>query len=149
MLGLRNEIRMRSELRERIHDTTDLVWRELCAEARESRGDALGQLSRTRGPEFTAVIEYDNARFREEIFPAYRQMATIFRENYWLAGPNSRSFYQQLIEFVDIWERWLARSLPPEVISRLGHSETVLGGFYHDLEREHDTLRDRVQAGKI
>src|SRR3990167_940518 len=49
MLGLRNEIRMRSELRVQLHETADAVWRELCAQARERGVEDLGDLSATRG----------------------------------------------------------------------------------------------------
>lgn len=148
MLGLRNEIRMRSELRVRIHDTADAVWRDLCAQAREAGVEALRDISSTRGPEFTKLIEYDNKQLQEELLPAYRQMAKLFRENYWLADPDTRSYYQQLIEFVELWDRWIAKSIPGEVIERLGHSEDKLKAFYEHLQQKHDSLRKKIEDGE-
>jgi len=149
MLGLRTEIRMRSELRVRIHDTADVVWRELCEHARQVSVDALGQLSQTRGPEFTKVIDYDNKQLQEELLPAYRQMAKLFRENLWLADPDTREHYRHLIEFIELWDRWLAKSIPGEVIERLGHSEDNLKPFYEHLQQRHDDLRARIKQGKV
>ena len=149
MLGLRNEIRMRSELRVRIHDTADAVWRELCGHARQVSVETLGDLSRTRGPEFTKLIEYDNKQLQEELLPAYRQMAKLFRENLWLADPDTREHYQHLIEFIELWDRWLAKSIPGEVIERLGHSEENLKPFYDHLRKRHDDLRAKIKQGKV
>jgi hypothetical protein len=147
MLGLRNEIRMRSELRVRIHDTADTVWRELCADARNLSVEALRDISTNRGPEFTKVIEYDNKQLEEELLPAYRQMADLFRENYWLADPDTRSHYQYLIEFVELWDRWMAKSIPGEVLQRIGHTEDNLKPFYEHLRQKHDALRTEIEKG--
>lgn len=148
ILGLRNEIRMRSELRVRIHDTADVVWRELCENTRQVSVEALGDLSRTRGPEFTKLIDYDNKQLQEELLPAYRQMAKLFRKNLWLADPDTREHYQHLIEFIELWDRWLAKSIPAEVIERLGHSEDNLKPFYDHLRQRHDGLRAKIEQGK-
>jgi hypothetical protein len=148
MLGLRTEVRMRSELRVRIHDNADVVWRELCADARQVSVEALGDISRTRGPEFKKVIDYDNKQLQEELLPAYSEMAKLFRENLWLADPDTREHYQQLIEFVELWDRWLANSIPAEVIERLGHSEENLKPFYKHLQERHDDLRTKIKQGK-
>ena len=149
MLGLRNEIRMRSELRVRIHDAADVVWREFCEQARQVSVEALGQISQTRGPEFTKLIDYENKQLQEELLPAYRQMAKLFRENLWLADPDTREHYQRLIEFIELWDRWLAKSIPGEVIERLGHSEDNLKPFYDHLQRRHDDLRAKIKQGKV
>ena len=149
MLGLRNEIRMRSELRVRIHDAADAVWRELCEQERRVGIDALSDLSRTRGPKFDRLIEYDNKQLQEELLPTYRQMAKLFRENLWLADPDTREHYQNLIEFIELWDRWLANSIPGEVIKRLGHSEDRLKPFYEHLQQRHDTLRTKIEQGKV
>ena len=148
MLGLRNEIRMRSELRVRIHDVADVVWRELCARARQVGEDALANLSQTRGPEFRKQIDYDNKQLQEELLPAYQQMAKLFRENLWLADPDTREHYQHLLEFVELWDRWLAKSIPAEVIERLEHSEENLKPFYEHLKGRHDLLRTKIEQGK-
>lgn len=149
MLGLRTEVRMRSELRVRIHDTADVVWRELCEQKRQISVDALGAFSRTRGPEFKQVIEYDNKQLQEELLPAYRRMAKLFRKQLWLADSDTRDHYQHLTEFIELWDRWLAKSIPGEVIERLGHSEDKLKPFYEHLQQRHDALRAKIEQGKV
>lgn len=149
MLGLRNEIRMRSELRVRIHDTANVVWRELCKDARQVSVEALGQISQTRGPEFEKLIDYDNKQLQEELLPAYRQMAKLFREHLWLADPDTREYYQHLMAFIELWDRWVAKSIPGEVIEHLGHSEDNLKPFYEHLQRRHDDLRAKIERGKV
>lgn len=148
MLGLRNEIKMRSELRVRIHDTANTAWKDLCAEKHKISIEAVQELTRTHGPQFTKLIEYDNKQLQEELLPAYSQMAKLFRENLWLADPDTRTHYQYLIEFVGLWERWLANSIPGEVIQRLGHSEENLKPFYEHLQQTHDALRCKIERGK-
>ena len=81
--------------------------------------------------------------------PVYRQMAKLFRENLWLADPDTREHYQPLIEFIDLWDRWIAKSIPGEVIERLGHSKENLKVFYDYLRQRHDALRGKIEKGKV
>src|SRR5882672_4414106 len=83
LLGLRTEIRMRSEFRVRVSEAADAAWRDLCAEARRVGTEELQRLTRERFPEFEKIITFDNDRLRNEILPAYRRMVTLFRENLW------------------------------------------------------------------
>jgi len=71
-------------------------------------------------------------------------MAAIFRDNYYLAEKRTRKFFRPLIEFVDIWDRWLDKSIPHEVVEELGHGEKPLHPFYEDLEKTHDELRNKL-----
>lgn len=150
LLGLRAEIRMRSELRASIHSAADAEWRRLCGEARETADpvDAVQKLQDRRWKDFERIIDYDNRQFTEELVPAYRRMLEVFRDNIWLAELKTRGFFNKLLEFVEIWERWLARAIPYEVVQKLGHSEETLEPFYRHLEQKHDELRERLSRGK-
>ena len=150
LLGLRNEIRVRSEIRCRIHDAADGEWRRLCAEVRQTADPVGGfeRLEHDRSQDFKALIEYDNKQLADELIPAYRRMLITFRDNLWLAEPETRPFFNELLEFVEIWERWLAHSLPHEVVQTLGHSEERLYPFYKHLEAQHDELR-RLLSGAV
>jgi len=54
LLGIRDEIRMLSELRHKISQSADHHWRQLCADARETGGAAhLKQMTDERRDEFT------------------------------------------------------------------------------------------------
>jgi hypothetical protein len=137
MVGLRNEVRAQGRLRLRIHAEAGAAWAELATDAS----------SLARQSEFSRIIDYDNNKLREDLLPTYQQMLRVFREHYWLATPATRGFYEALVEFVEIWERWVAGALPSEVVTRLGHTEANLGAFYAEIERTHDEIRARVAAG--
>jgi superfamily I DNA/RNA helicase len=145
LLGIRTEIRAKSELRVRVQSAAQDAWTELCAKA--DGHAALQDLTDSRGTQFTRVIEYDNKTFESELLPSYKRMVSIFKDNLSLAEPDTRARYATLMEFIDVWERYLDGSLPHEVISRLGHSEENLQPFYKHLQEMHDKLRGLVRTG--
>lgn len=150
MLGLRSEIEMRSELRAKIQNAADTSWKELCEDTRSKGGpEALKQLSDSRFPEFKNIIDYDNHALAEQLIPAYKQILTIFRENMWLAEPETVEYFKELLEFIDIWDRWLARSMPVEVWKKLDHPEEKLKPFYNNLEETHKRLRKKLESGEV
>lgn len=149
LLGIRSEIRMRSELRVRVHNAADTEWRRLCEENRQIGVEALQKLTEERGKEFTEIIEYDNQQLKEELIPAYRKMVNLFRDNMWLAEPETKEYFGSLLEFVELWERWLARTLPPEVIQALEHGEESLSPFYDHLQNKHAKLREKLERGHV
>ncbi len=102
---------------------------------------------RVQGDEFTRLIQYDNRQFVEEIIPAYQGMLAVFRDNLWLAEPETRSHFPALIEFVEIWDRWLNAAIPDELIQLVGHSEEPLHPFYDHLRRKHDELQAKISQG--
>ena len=145
LLGIRDEIRMLSELRQKISQSADYHWKKICKNARESGGtENLRHVTDERRDEFMKAIEYDNKQLTESLLPSYRKMAIIFRENYYLAENETRDFFKSLIEFIDIWDRWLDKSIPYEVIEEFGYGEKLLHPFYENLEIIHNKLRDRL-----
>jgi hypothetical protein len=50
-----------------------------------------------------------------------------------------------LVEFIDVWDRWLAKTIPAEVLDELGHSEQSLHAFYADLAQNLDRLAKELQ----
>ncbi len=149
MLGLRSEIEMRSELRLKIQNAADASWKELCKhESSQGGHEALQQLTENRFPEFEKIIDYDNRALAEQLIPAYKQMQTIFRENLWLAEPETVEYFKELLEFIDIWDRWLDRSMPVEVWEKLNHTEEKLKPLYRNLEETHKRLRNKLESGE-
>ena len=148
LLGLRKEILTRSDLRMRVHDAAQTTWNELCSKARDAGGQELADLSRERYPEFEKLIEYDNRQLTEELIPSYKKMAIMFREKLWLAEPETTAYYQRLIDFVELWERWLDKSISPEILEKVNIEEESLFPLYEELQRTHDILRLKIKAGK-
>ena len=147
LLGLRNEIRMRSEFRVKVHDAANSAWQEECERVRPMGFEALDRFSKERFPEFGRILDYDSQRLSEDLVPLYRQMLKILRDNLWLAEPETRNHFRQLLEFVDVWDRSLAGALPHEVLAKLGHREMQLSPFYSHIQEVHDRLRWQLTSG--
>jgi hypothetical protein len=149
LLGIRNEIRMLSELRLKISRSADANWRRICKEAREAGGvEALQRVTDERRDEFMRSIEYNNRQLTESLLPSYRRMVSIFRENYYLADQQTREHFRALLEFVDLWDRWLDKSIPHEVVEDIDHGEKPLYPLYEDLETKHEELRRKLIEGR-
>lgn len=149
LLGFRAEVRTKSELRERIDRVAHEEWHGLLAQVRTGGPEAIERLGRERGNEFIdKMIEYDNKQLVEHLLPAYRAMAKVFRENMWLADEDTRAHFGSLVEYVEIWDRWLAKGVPAEVVRRVDRGEAALHPFYAHLESRHDELRKRLAEGK-
>lgn len=147
MLGLRNEVKANGEFRARVQVEANAAWLTLCSNIEKHDFEGSQRLTRERGPEFARIIDYDNSKLYEELLPAYRKMVELFRENYWLAEPETRSYYGGLVEFVEIWNRWIDKSLPVEVLKRLDHGEAKLDLFYEHVEKFHDSIRQKLKKG--
>ncbi len=135
LLGIRKEIEAKSELRPRIQAKSTEVWQEECKTG-------------TQNIEMVhKEIEYDNRQFKEELFPLYKRMLEIFRENYWLAEPETAKCYSELAEYVEVWKRYYAGSIEGETVRKLGHTEERLRPFYAELEYRTKILRSELSKG--
>jgi hypothetical protein len=124
LAGLRRQIRTKSELREKVFAATDVA-----------------------GGQFEAVAEYHNKQFNEELLPKYREMLALFTERYHLASVDTRAFYPLFLEYVEIWNMWLAKSLSDDVPTKLGHSEEKVKPLYKHLEDKMQQLQDEIARG--
>jgi len=95
------------------------------------------------------VIEYDNKQLFAELLPLYRSMVERFRTHYSLAEPDTRAFFPELVEFVELWNRSEQNSVPGEVIQHLEHGEEKLNPFYEHLQNKHDELREKVRLANV
>lgn len=146
MLGLRQEILAKSQLRLKIGQKAEETWHELFQEKMDPEIKA--KISNQRWPEFDALIKYDNKQLTEELIPAYRRMLDLFREKMWLADDTTKQYYPELVEFVEIWNRSLDHHLPLEVFRKIGHTEERLKPFYDNLNSQAVRIRARVQSGR-
>lgn len=141
LLAMPKEIRARSELRVKLQQAIDQKY----AVGLLSAG--LGKTEETSDaqlPTITASIQDEAATFRNVLMPRYREMIDVFRQKMWLAEPETRGFFAQLVEYVDVWDKILAHTLPPSVAGAVGHTEKNLLPFYKHLEEVHDRLRSKV-----
>ena len=108
--------------------------------------DLIKQLREEHSAKFAAIIDDDNSTHLEIVMPMYREMVKIFREKMWLAELETRTYFSTLIEFVDIWDRWLRKALPGHVLQKLEHSEEKLHAFYSHIETATDALRTKLSS---
>jgi hypothetical protein len=131
-------------VRQKVSSAANEAWKELCAPYTEAK-QPMHNHAEQYAP-YGKIIDYDNNQLREELMPLYRKILDVFTEKYWLADEDTRAYYQDFLEFVEIWERDLARALPGEVIQKLGHSEENALPFYEHVERKLSALQEKVDA---
>ncbi|MBK5260320.1 MAG: hypothetical protein JJE51_12055 [Thermoanaerobaculia bacterium] len=140
LAGIRKQIRAKSELRLRISNAAESAWHDIC----RSYGERIMHDHEERFAPFKKIIEYNNEQLKSDLVPMYREMLKIFTERYHLAEPETRDFYSEFLEFVEIWNRSLADALPGEVVEKLGHSEDRVKPFYDHLESRVTTLQQEI-----
>jgi hypothetical protein len=138
--SLRQEIAALSELRVRIERAADGVWRELCAT--HPVGSAPDHTP------FEKIIDYENEQLKAVLLPAYDKMLQTLRDNFYLAEESTRQYLPILIEYLEVWRRFQKKSIPGEVIRKLGHGEAQLHPFYADLETTFKRLRETLASGQ-
>ncbi len=147
LLAIRRELRALGETRVRIGGVANTVWQEKCR-LFEGQPQELERLSRDEFPGFQRTIEHENQALINESMPAYHKMVDVFRAKMWLAEPSTVAHFPLLLAFVNVWDRYLAGSLPGEVADRLeANSEDTLEPLYQDLEQRHEELRTKI-AGR-
>jgi hypothetical protein len=142
--GYRKRVRAKSELRGKVSAAADKAWRETCTPYSDAKKPMLNH-EELYAP-YGKIIEYDNNQLREELMPLYRKILDLFTDKYWLADEDTRAYYQSFLEFVEIWERYLAEALPGDVIRKLGHSEENALPFYEHVERKLSFLHGEINA---
>jgi hypothetical protein len=137
MLGVRSEIKARSEVRLKVTSIAAVAFTEEFG---------TGPLGERIGPpadlaeKYDAIHDYDNIQLRESLIPLYRQMLDHFTHHMHLAEHSTRVHYEALCEFVEIWNRSLDESLPSKVAERLAHDEGTLQSLYSDLQLHFNRL---------
>lgn len=119
------------------------AWRQLVE--RTPHAELQTVLAR-RFPDWEQIIGEDNRQLVEELLPTYRQMVDLFATHMGLAEPSTRAHFGALVEFVEVWDRWIKKTIPPEVVEQLGHSEDNLSPFYQDLYDQLDRLSKALRG---
>lgn len=133
LLGRRKYIRAKSEFRLKVEQISGRQWKEKAKQGIEQSIESVDK-----------EIEYNNRQLNEEFLPMYREMLTIFRDNYWLAEPETRQYYNDLVEYVEGWNRWKEKGVTAETMYEIGHSEGKLKPLYDELEKRTNILRSEL-----
>lgn len=146
LLGIRSEIRALSELRVMVHKASSETWRLNCDRYRTSP-EQLARWSEEHKDEYDAEIEYNDRQFKDVLFPAYKRMVVTFRDNLWLAEAETRGHFAKLVEYVELWERVLANTIPADVKRQIDFRESKLHPLYQNLEQVHVKLQEKLRRG--
>jgi hypothetical protein len=144
MLALRADVLAKSELRVKISGAASAAWWALMEDAGKGGVEHRREVREQRFPLFEKIIEYNNRELAEDILPTYRKMVELFRSKMHFAEFSTIEHFATLLEFVEIWNRWLDKSLPSEVLEQLNHSENKLYPFYEDLADTFVCMQQRL-----
>lgn len=81
-------------------------WPKLIAAAKEFGVERTIQVEKERWPEYERIFEYEGKQLRDETLPAYREMVSLFISKMHLAESSTRNHLAELINFVEVWDRW-------------------------------------------
>jgi hypothetical protein len=144
MLGMRAQIRAKSEVRVKIRKAAGEAWAEILSAVGDDP-EAKKELTVKRGAEFDRVIEYDKNQLTNELVPLYQKLLEHFSSHMWLAESSTLSFFGDLVEYVEVWNRFLSGGLPSEVSGKIDHDEDKLKPFYADLETQMNKLKAKLE----
>lgn len=138
MLALRTQMLSQSELGQKISSEAGEAWQEMVKRVYEGSNDFMKidrveRLTQQRWPAFEKLTDYGNRQLVEEIIPSYRKMIELFTSRLHLAEPSTIAHFPALLEFVEVWNRWLNEALPVEVLGLMNHTEEAIMPFYDDL----------------
>jgi len=95
------------------------------------------------------LVEFNNEQFLKVLLPQYERMLTIFQDKYWLADTSTRQHYQALLQYVELWKRFLEKTIPDDVITTFDVREHRLEPLYQNLEEQFDRLQRVLQQADL
>ena len=142
--GIRSRIRVKSELRPEISALLNKSWTQLIEQARPLGSDYMKEVSDNHAPEYDRMTEYNNNQLISELLPAYKELLALLISKMHLAEASTYEHLPALIRFIEVWDRWLNKTLPVEVLNELGHTEKSLYPLYEDVERQFVKLQESL-----
>jgi hypothetical protein len=147
LLGMRAEIKAKSDLRQKLHAIGNAEWIKLFAGIHDPLGKQ--KMHDTHWPRYEKLLEHSETQLRDELIPLYRNMLKYFSTHMWLAEKSTLKHYTALTEFVEMWNRHLSGSLPTEVTWAVDPKESMLFPFYEDLQRNFDSLTKALKDDPV
>jgi hypothetical protein len=93
-------------------------------------------------------VEYDKRQTEEDELPNYKKMRDLFIERMYLAENSTRSYLPEVIKFVEMYDRWINKSMPSTVLAGLDHREESLYPLYEDLETQFAILQQKLSESR-
>lgn len=143
LIGILLEIRAKSEVRVKLSTTARDSWSSLFENVQSPH--IKERIQKDKEPEFTKLFDYNNRQLTEDIVPLYRKMLAIFNDQIGFAEESTLNHFRALVEFVEIWNRFLKGTLPMEVLDKIEHKEETLSDLYTDLKTQFDRLHKELK----
>jgi hypothetical protein len=141
LLGIREQLRAYVKIRLKVNDAAGAVWPRLMEKAQERGIEHLRETEEKLWPGYQKIIEDHNEQLKQELVPLYRQTVAIFTAKMQFAETSTRQYFGVLVEFVELWERYVRNALPGHVAARVVPSEESLSDFYADLQTNFERLQ--------
>jgi hypothetical protein len=144
LLGVRSQIKAKSDVRLKITAKARELWPDKFAEA--STAESRKKLHGEESAAFKKMLDYNNTQLVDELVPLYRQMLDHVTYHMWLAEPSTIEHYTALVEYVEIWNRFLDHSIPQQVLLDIEHDESSLFPFYEDLKQNFERITRELKS---
>jgi hypothetical protein len=145
LLSIRMVIRAKSELRLRLSNLAHKAWQEEIRPASDQGPTPLrDELYARRSEEYDELADYSDNQLRVELIPLYHKMLDHWTANMAQAEPSTQQHFATFVDFVEIWDRFLKKSLPAAVIRQITHEEKKLYPLYEDIEKQVERLRKEL-----
>jgi hypothetical protein len=141
--GMRADIKAKSDLRVKINAIARNEWPTKFDGVHDP--DVKKKISESNWQGYERLIDYSDEQLRTEIVPTYREMVGHFKSHMAYAEESTIEHYAAFVEFVEIWNRFLANSLPREVAEKLSHAEKNLYPLYDDIEENAKRLSGKLK----
>jgi len=129
---------------QRIWPEYEEVWQKLVTKY----GNHIPESIEEDSKRFRKRVDYANDQNRKLIVPLYRRMLEHFTDNYWLAEPQTRDYYQAFFEFVEIWIMQEEEVLAFELKERIRPDMKQVSAFFDHLEETLTRLQGEVSRGR-
>lgn len=136
LLGIHFQIKAKSEVRRKVTSIAHESW---------PNGEKKKQRDEEESAAYAKLFDYNNSQLINELVPLYRKMLDYFTEHMWLAEQSTIAHYPVLVEFVEIWNRFLGGSLPKEALNSIEHKESNIFPFYEDLKSNFARLKAELK----
>lgn len=139
--GCIKRIHAQGELRVEISQASNTAWQKVCERSPKPFLNHEEEFA-----PYKKLIDYDNEQLSSEVIPLYDKALDTFTSQFWLTEESTRQFYEEFYRFVEIWHRYLDRSLPMDALRELEHGEERLKPFYEDIETKIVELKKKLKC---
>jgi hypothetical protein len=146
LMSIRMVIKAKSELRLRLTNLAHAAWQEeIGATSAQGPTPLRNELYAQRSQEYDKLSDYSDNQLRDELIPLYHKMLDYWTANMAQVEQSTQQHFATFVDFVEIWDRFLKKSLPAAVLRQINHEEKKLYPLYEDLEKQVTRLREELK----